>query len=60
MRVPRQSEVGAAEVSKILFGIERHMRGGEVNITPGALYRMRGGEDSSAAHCDQRVDDADA
>ena len=59
MRVPRQPEFGAAEVGEVLLGVERHMRGGEVNVAPRPLNWMRGGKDRGAAHGNQGIDDAD-
>ena len=40
MRIARQAEFQTAEMRKILFGAERHMHGGEMDIAPGALDRM--------------------
>jgi len=53
-------ELGATEVREILFGIEAHMHGGEMDVAPGTLDRMRRRERGRAAHGDQRVDGADA
>ena len=60
MRIARQAEFAAAEVTEILFGIERNVHRGEMNVMPGSLDRMRGAKSGGAAHADQRIDDRDA
>src|SRR5262249_34706298 len=60
MRIARQAELAAAEMTEILFWIECDVHRREMNVAPGALDRMRSGEPGSAAHSEQRVDDVDA
>ena len=60
MRIAREAELAAAEMGEILFGIERYVHRGEMDVTPSALNRMRRREAGRAAHADQRVDNIDA
>src|ERR1700691_3726229 len=60
MRIARQAKFETAEVSEVLLRVQRNMHGGDMNVAPGALHRMRGGKSGGAAHGHEHVDHADA
>jgi hypothetical protein len=60
MGVSRQAEFSAAKMSKVLLWVEAYMHLSKIDVSPGTLDRMGGGESSGAGHGDQGVDGTDA
>jgi hypothetical protein len=55
MGLSLQVQFSAAKMGKVLLNVEAHMHRSKMNIAPGTLDRMSGGEGSGATHGDQGV-----
>ena len=48
-----KAQFAAAKMGEVQLRIKAHMHRSEMDVTPGALDRMRGGEDGGTAHCNE-------
>ena len=56
VRIARQAQFAAAEMGEGQLGIKAHMHRSEMDVAPGALDRMRSGEDGGTTGADAHSD----